>query len=238
MNKNKKENNSLVIGFDADDTLWENENIFYETQKKFKKILKNYSDFSEIELLKIEKENLNYYGYGVKGFILSLIEALIKVSDKKIEAEIIENFLNLGKKMLDHPLKILPNVEDTLKQLSEQYILILITKGDLFDQEKKIHKSNLAHYFDHIEIVSEKNNSSYKKIFKKYDIDPKKFLMVGNSIKSDIIPVNSIGGKAIHIPFSYTWEHEIIDTKYISNDYIELEDISLIMPSIKKLLKI
>tara|TARA_B100001057_G_C22654201_1_gene873320 strand:+ start:229 stop:945 length:717 start_codon:yes stop_codon:yes gene_type:complete len=237
MNKNKKKNNSLVVGFDADDTLWENENIFYETQIKFKNILKNYADFSEKEFIKIEKENLNYYGYGVKGFILSLIEASIKISDKKIEADIIEKFLNLGKKMLNHPLKVLPNVEDILKQLSEQYFLLLITKGDLFDQEKKIYKSNLAHYFDHIEIVSEKNNSSYKKILRKYDIDPKKFLMVGNSIKSDIIPVNNIGGKAIYIPFSHTWEHEITDTEYISDDYVQLDDISLIIPFIKKLLK-
>ena len=136
--------------------------------------------------------------------------------------------------MLDHPLKILPKVEETLKELSEQYILLLITKGDLFDQERKICNSNLAHYFDHIEIVSEKNNSTYKGILKKHDIDPKKFLMVGNSIKSDILPVNNIGGKGIYIPFSHTWEHEIIDNACVPNDYVELDDISLIIPFIKE----
>ena len=225
------------IGFDADDTLWENENLFYEAQKKFNEILKNDSTNSDEELLKVEKQNLKYYGYGIKGFILSLIETSIKLSNTNIGNETIEEILNLGKKMLSEPVKVLPYVKTSLESLSKNYNLILITKGDLLDQEKKINGSKLSKFFNHIEIVSEKKETTYMEILGKYNINPKKFLMVGNSLKSDIFPVTKIGGTGIYIPFELTWELEKVDYDHKAKDYIQLENISLIRPWLEKKLK-
>ena len=215
-----------AIGFDADDTLWENETLFDSVEKRFQALLKDYSANCAEELLKIEQQNLEYYGYGIKGFILSLIETSIKISNRKIDNESIEEFLKLGKEMLSNPIKVLPDVDNTLDFLSKNYALLLITKGDLLDQEKKINNSNLSKYFNHIEIVSEKNETTYIRILEKYNINPRKFLMVGNSLKSDIIPVNNIGGKGIYIPFRLTWEHEKV--KYTSEDFVELKNFSCI----------
>jgi putative hydrolase of the HAD superfamily len=221
-----------AIGFDADDTLWENETLFYNAQKRFQDLLKDQTDQSLQELLKIEKQNLEFYGYGIKGFILSLIETSIKISNGKIDNESIVEFLKLGKEMLSDPVQILPDVKSTLEFLSKYYILILITKGDLLDQEKKISNSNLSKYFNYIEIVSEKNETTYSKILTKYKINPRNFLMVGNSLKSDIMPVNNVGGKGIYIPFKLTWEHEIV--KYNSEDYVQLKNISCIRSLLAK----
>ena len=149
-----------AIGFDVDDTLWENETLFYNAQKRFQDLLKDQTDQFLQELLKIEKQNLEFYGYGIKGFILSLIETSIKISNGKIDNESIVEFLKLGKEMLSDPVQILPDVKSTLEFLSKYYILILITKGDLLDQEKKINNSKLSKYFNHIEIVSEKNETT------------------------------------------------------------------------------
>ena len=221
----KKLSEIKVIGFDADDTLWENEDIFLEAQNELKIILKEYVDNLDDELLKTEKLNLELYGYGIKGFILSAIETSIKTSNGKFNADCTEKIINLGKKMLSSPVNLIKGVRETLNSLSKQYTLVLITKGDLLDQENKIKNSKLSGYFENIEIVSEKNKQTYRNILKKINVKPKNFLMVGNSLKSDILPVLEIGGEGAYIPYKITWEHEKIDLTDYSN-FLKLEKIS------------
>lgn len=237
MKNNNKKNTINVIGFDADDTLWENEIIFVNCIKKYNNFLAKYlnKNASTQNLLKIEEFNLKYYGYGIKGFVLSLIENTLQEFDKKLDIEIVKKILDLGKEMISEPVKILPNVVSTLKQLSKDYTLILITKGDLFDQEKKVKNSNLANYFNYIEIVSEKTEIEYIKILDKYKINPKNFLMVGNSLKSDILPVKNLGANGVHIPSKFTWEHEKVKIEKVPKNLITLNDISMLIPFLKKI---
>ena len=224
-----------LIGFDADDTLWENENIFHDAQKKISKVLENHNYNFNRELFNIEKQNLEYYGYGIKGFILSLIETSLKISNKKLDNQIIKEILDLGKKMLSKKVNVLPNVKTTLEALSKNYNLVLITKGDLLDQEKKIKSSKLSKYFNYIEIVSQKNEITYMKILEKYNVKPKNFLMVGNSLKSDVLPVTNIGGMSFYIPFELTWELEKVEDDKMFTNYVQLENISEILTRLKNL---
>ena len=214
-----------VIGFDADDTLWKNEDLFFEAQNEIKDILKQNSNNFDKELLKTEKSNLNFYGYGIKGFILSIIEASAKNSHKELKIESINQIIKLGKKMLNAPVDLIEDVEKVLSILSKKYKLILITKGDLLDQERKIKKSKLEKYFKHKKIVSEKNKQTYLNILDDLKIEPQNFLMVGNSFKSDVMPVLEIGGNGIHIPYKILWEHENINTNKYSKRYIKLDKI-------------
>ena len=214
-----------VIGFDADDTLWKNEDLFFEAQNEIKDILKQNSNNFDKELLKTEKSNLDFYGYGIKGFILSIIEASAKNSHKELKIESINQIIKLGKKMLNAPVNLIEDVEKVLSILSKKYKLILITKGDLLDQERKIKKSKLEKYFKHKKIVSEKNKQTYLKILDDLKIEPQNFLMVGNSFKSDVLPVLEIGGNGIHIPYKTLWEHENINTNKYSKRYIKLDKI-------------
>ena len=215
-----------VIGFDADDTLWKNEDLFFEAQNEIKDILKQNSNNFDKELLKTEKSNLDFYGYGIKGFILSIIEASAKNSHKELKIESINQIIKLGKKMLNAPVNLIEDVEKVLSILSKKYKLILITKGDLLDQERKIKKSKLEKYFKFKKIVSEKNKQTYLNILDDLKIEPQKFLMVGNSFKSDVLPVLEIGGNGIHIPYKILWEHENINTNKYSKRYIKLDRIS------------
>ena len=215
-----------VIGFDADDTLWKNEDLFFEAQNEIKDILKQNSNNFDKELLKTEKSNLDFYGYGIKGFILSIIEASAKNSHKELKIESINQIIKLGKKMLNAPVDLIEDVEKVLSILSKKYKLILITKGDLLDQERKIKKSKLEKYFKHKKIVSEKNKQTYLNILDDLKIEPRKFLMVGNSFKSDVLPVLEIGGNGVHIPYKILWEHEKIKTSEYSKKYIKLDKIS------------
>jgi len=214
-----------VIAFDADDTLWINEPYFRRAEEEFCKLMSEYLQphALERELLKIEIDNLPLYGYGVKGFMLSMIETALKISEKTIRLEHIEKILDLGKNLLNEPIDILPGVEDVLETLKGKYRLVVATKGDLLDQERKLKKSGLSHYFHHIEIMSEKDNSNYLKLVKHLDILPENLLMVGNSLKSDILPVLNIGGYAIHVPYHTTWAHELIDHT-IENDHFRSVD--------------
>ena len=214
-----------VIGFDADDTLWKNEDLFFEAQNEIKDILKQNSNNFDKELLKTEKSNLDFYGYGIKGFILSIIEASAKNSHEELKIESINQIIKLGKKMLNAPVDLIEDVEKVLSILSKKYKLILITKGDLLDQERKIKKSKLEKYFKHKKIVSEKNKQTYLKILDDLKIEPQYFLMVGNSFKSDVLPVLEIGGNGIHIPYKILWEHENINTNKYSKRYIKLDKI-------------
>ncbi len=202
--------NIKVIAFDADDTLWVNEPYFQETEKKFCDLLEDYLPHHTIsqELFKTEMNNLALYGYGVKGFMLSMVETALKVSDKTLNLAIIEKAIQYGKELLDKPIEMLEGVEDVLKALSGKYKLVVATKGDLLDQERKLKKSGIEHYFHHTEIMSDKKESDYKKLIKHLDIQPKEFMMIGNSIKSDVLPVLEIGGHAVHVPYHTTWAHE------------------------------
>ncbi len=216
--------NEQTIGFDADDTLWENEVFFHKALIKFKKLHPHIKDPDE-EIFQIEKKNIKLYGYGIKGFTLSLIEASAKHSSNQTDIENITEILNIGKELLTHHLELLPGVEDTLKYLSDQFKLIMITKGDLFDQQRKIQESGLSKYFSSTEIVSEKDAKAYSNILAKHNILPKDFIMVGNSLKSDILPVTKIGGTGIYIPHQFTWIHEKVDETQSANNYVKLNSI-------------
>ena len=216
--------NEQTIGFDADDTLWENEVFFHKALIKFKKLHPHIKDPDE-EIFQIEKKNIKLYGYGIKGFTLSLIEASAKHSSNQTDIENITEILNIGKELLTHHLELLPGVEDTLKYLSDQFKLIMITKGDLFDQQRKIEESGLSKYFSSIEIVSEKDETAYSDILAKHGILPKNFIMVGNSLKSDILPVTKIGGTGIFIPHQFTWIHEKVDENQSAKNYVKLKSI-------------
>lgn len=207
--------NIKVIGFDADDTLWVNETYFREAEEKVGYLLSHYETPNKIdqELFRVEIKNLPTYGYGVKGFILSMVEMAIDLSNRSVSNEIIEGILNIGKEMINKPVELLDGVEDVLKVLSKHYKLIVVTKGDLLDQERKLEKSGLIAYFHHIEVLSEKQEANYAKLLKHLDINPSEFLMVGNSLKSDILPLINIGAEAIHVPFHTTWQHEMVSEK-------------------------
>lgn len=199
-----------VISFDADDTLWVNETYFREAEGKFAKLLSKYETENKIdqELFKTEIKNLSLYGYGIKGFVLSMVESALELSNNKIPQDKIEAILNIGKEMLDKPIELLEGVEEVLQSLQGKYKLILATKGDLLDQERKLEKSNLLQYFHHIEVMSDKKPKDYKKLIKHLDIKPSELLMIGNSLKSDVLPLVKIGASAIHVPFHTTWAHE------------------------------
>ena len=223
-----------VIGFDADDTLWVNEPYYQDVEKLFCELLKDYlpEDEVSIELLKTEKQNIELYGFGAKGFMLSMIETALRISNNKVDANIILQTISIGKYLLNKPIELLANVEQTLIALKKDYKIILATKGDLLDQERKLKKSGLLHHFNHVEIMSNKNEEDYQKLIKRLEIQPEEFLMIGNSVKSDILPVISIGSKAIHIPFSVTWKHEILEKKH-NEDFKTISDLSEIISLLK-----
>lgn len=208
-----------VIAFDADDTLWHNESIFTLTQDKYKKLLAKYhsEEWIESRLFDTETRNIQHFGYGVKGFTLSMIETAIELSEGRISGTEINQIIEYAKEMLKSPTELLEDVEETIFNLSKTHELMIITKGDLFDQESKIARSGLAEYFGHVEIVREKDDEIYQKILGKNKIDPEKFLMVGNSLKSDILPVIRIGAEAIHIPYHTTWAREMVEESELEN---------------------
>ena len=199
-----------VIAFDADDTLWINETYFREAEDAFAALLSPYETKNKItqELFKTEIKNLSIYGYGVKGFVLSMLECALVLSNYQLPPETLGKIIAIGKEMLEKPIQILDGVEDVLESLQGKYKLIVATKGDLLDQERKLEKSNLLHYFHHIEVMSDKKEKDYLKLVKHLDIVPAQLLMIGNSLKSDVLPLLGIGAKAIHIPFHTTWIHE------------------------------
>ena len=208
-------NKLKVIAFDADDTLWVNEPYFQEVENKFCEMMEDYHPQHTIsrELLKIEIANLSLYGYGVKGYILSMIEAALHISGKTISIEAIEKILDLGKEMLEKPIELLDGVEEVLQQLQGKYRLVVATKGDLLDQERKLKKSGLEKYFHHIEIMSDKQEADYQKLISHLDIEPEEFMMIGNSLKSDVLPVLKLGGIGVHVPYHTTWAHETVEHK-------------------------
>jgi putative hydrolase of the HAD superfamily len=225
------QNKIKVIGFDADDTLWVNEPFYQEVEKEFCLIMKPYlteADTSK-ELFITEMQNLEIYGYGAKGFILAMLETALRATNGKITPTEINRILEIGKTLLNMPIQLLEGVENVLQKLQGKYKLILATKGDLLDQERKLQKSGLIGYFHHIEIMSDKHENNYRKLLSHLDIQPHEFLMVGNSIKSDILPVINIGAKAIHVPFEVTWQHESNHDSVDFQDFITATEISKIL---------
>jgi len=225
-----------IIAFDADDTLWHNEQYFQEVEKKFCQLLEEYNPQHTIsrELLQVEIQNLGLYGYGVKGFMLSMIEAAIQISNHQLPAEAIVKIIDFGKELLEKPIVLLDGVEDVLAALKPNYKLVVATKGDLLDQERKLEKSGLSHYFHHIEIMSEKKENDYRKLLKHLDIHPSEFLMIGNSLKSDILPVLNLGGVGIHLPYHVTWAHETIEVKIDHPNFKKAEKWSQVIDLIPK----
>lgn len=221
-----------VIAFDADDTLWVNEPYFRETETKFCSLLEDYLPHHTVakELFKTEIQNLSLYGYGVKGFMLSMIETALRVSNNTAGIAVVEKAIQYGKDLLEKPIELLEGVEEVLQLLRKQYRLVVATKGDLLDQERKLKKSGLEHYFHHIEIMSDKQEADYKKLIRHLDIQPDELMMVGNSLKSDIMPVLSIGGHAVHIPYHITWEHEQVEHRIEHQNFRQIQHIKEILP--------
>jgi putative hydrolase of the HAD superfamily len=201
-----------LIGFDGDDTLWHSEGYYQSTHDAFERLLGNYVDLADARvherLLATEKRNLRLFGYGAKGMTLSMIETAIEITGERISAGDLHRLLELGKQILQHPVELLPGVRDAVAQLAETYRIVLITKGDLFHQEGKIARSGLADLFQRIEIVSEKDPPTYQRVLAEFDLAPERFVMIGNSLRSDIEPVVTLGGWGVYMPYHVTWAHE------------------------------
>ena len=224
--------NIKVIGFDADDTLWVNETYFRDAEQEFTKLLSQFETPNKVdqELFKMEMKNLPLYGYGVKGFVLSMVEMALELSNYTVSSKTIEKILDIGKDMINKPVDLLDDVEYVLKRLSSNYKLILATKGDLLDQERKLQKSGLIDYFHHIEVLSEKESANYSKLLNHLEINPSEFLMIGNSLKSDILPLINIGAHAAHVPFHTTWQHETVSEQSAADvDFLTLNSIKDIL---------
>jgi putative hydrolase of the HAD superfamily len=224
-----------VIAFDADDTLWVNEPYFQETEQKFCGLLEDYVPHHTAaqELFKTEMQNLALYGYGVKGFMLSMVETALRVSNNTVPPPVIEKALAFGKDLLGRSIELLNGIEEALHLLKKNnYRLVMATKGDLLDQERKLKKSGLDHYFHHIEIMSDKQETDYVKLIRHLDIESQDFLMIGNSLKSDILPVLAIGGHAVHIPYHTTWAHEKVEYSIEHPHFRQVNSIKELLPSL------
>lgn len=206
-----------LIAFDADDTLWVNEPNYVDVKQNLCELLSHHIDQETLStrFYDTQMRNLEQFGYGAKSFILSMIETAIELTNGAITGSEIQQIIDAGKRLLDFPIDVLDGIPEVLETLSKDFDLMVLTKGDLFDQESKIARSGLGHYFKHIEIVSEKNEQAYRRVLQKYNLQPTDFMMVGNSLKSDILPVVHIGARAIHIPYAVTWAHEQVEDEQL-----------------------
>ncbi|TLP81705.1 HAD family hydrolase [Maribacter sp. ACAM166] len=220
-----------VIGFDADDTLWVNETYFREAEDKFAALLDKYETKNKIdqELFKTEIRNLDLYGYGIKGFILSMIECALELSNNQVSQKTLVACLNLGKEMILQPVELLNGVVEVLKELKDRYRLIVLTKGDLLDQERKIERSGLSEYFHHVEVLSDKKEKNYSDLLEHLQVSPSEFLMIGNSLKSDVLPLVEIGARAVHVPFHTTWQHEEVLEPEENKGYMTISTLTDIL---------
>lgn len=217
-----------LIAFDADDTLWHNEPLFSDTQERFRALLRRYRDDAWIDqrLLETETRNLQHYGYGVKAFTLSMVETAIELTGGRITGEEMAEILAMGREMLLAPVDVLEGVPEVIETLAARWDLMVITKGDLLDQETKIARSGLGDLFTYVEVVSRKDRSSYERILGAHGVTAAEFVMVGNSLRSDILPVLEMGARAVHIPYPLTWAHEEVDPAELdSAEFISLRDV-------------
>jgi putative hydrolase of the HAD superfamily len=225
------------VGLDADDTLWHNETFFKLTQTRFRALLQDFAEPDHLSerLLAAEKRNLHRYGYGIKGFMLSMIETAIEVTDKRVPADVISQILEAGQDMLAHPVDLLEGVRDTVEALSRDHRLVLITKGDLLDQERKIAASGIDHLFAAVEVVSDKTPATYARIFAQHGAGPETALMAGNSMKSDVLPAIAAGGHGVFIPFAEAWELEHAEAPETHPRYHALDALSDLPALLQKL---
>lgn len=227
--------NPKIIAFDADDTLWHNEPYFDEAQERFCVLFQDYASSQEILglILNHQIKNLPLYGFGIKAFTLSMIESALELTNHKISGQNIEKVIQIGKDLLQKPVELLSNVTEVLEQLKGSHKLIVATKGDLKDQHRKLHDSGIGAYFHHIEVMSDKAELDYEKMLGRLDCKAQDFLMIGNSLKSDVLPVLNIGGHAIHIPYHTTWEYEKIDFEIEHDNFKSFTNITEILPLLK-----
>ena len=216
-----------VIGFDADDTLWQNEQYYKLTESHFRSLLADYAEGEHVSerLLEAEKRNLAHYGFGIKGFTLSMIETALEITEGRAPSSVISEILAIGRDLLSHPVECLPHARDALEALSGKYFLVLITKGDLFDQERKLAQSGLGDYFDAVEIVSDKTATTYRRIFGKHGEGPERGMMIGNSLKSDIVPAIAAGAWGVFVPHELTWVLEHVDKPEEQPRFREIPDL-------------
>lgn len=202
-----------VIGFDADDTLWQNEQYYRLTEEHFRDLLADFAEGEHVSerLLAAERRNLAQYGFGIKGFTLSMIETALEITEGRAPGKVISEILSIGRNLLSHPVETMPHARDVLEALAGEYYLVLITKGDLFDQERKLAQSGLGDYFDAVEIVSDKTATTYRRIFSKTTDGPERAMMIGNSLKSDVVPAIATGAWGVFIPHELTWVLEQVD---------------------------
>ncbi len=217
-----------IIAFDADDTLWHNEPYFDEAQERFCVLFQDYASHQEILglILNHQVNNLPLYGFGIKAFTLSMIETALELTNHEISGKGIEQILAIGKNLLQKPIELLPNIISVLERLKGKYKLVVATKGDLKDQHRKLHDSGIGAFFHHIEVMSDKTELDYQKMLSRLDCHPEDFLMIGNSLKSDVLPVLNLGGHAIHIPYHTTWEYEKIDFEIEHKNFNTITNLS------------
>jgi putative hydrolase of the HAD superfamily len=202
--------NLCLIGFDGDDTLWKSEDYYRDAQREFERIVAAYVDLDDAHdrLYAIEKRNIALFGYGAKGMTLSMIEAAVEITDARVSAQDLHRIVELGKSVLQHPVELLPGIREAVEAIAAESRIVLITKGDLFHQEAKVQQSGLTDLFQRIEIVSEKDATTYARVLRECDASPAQFAMIGNSLRSDIVPVLELGGWGVHMPYHVTWTHE------------------------------
>lgn len=228
--------NPKIIAFDADDTLWHNEPYFDEAQAKFCELFSDYASKQEILqlILSHQVKNLPLYGFGIKAFTLSMIDSSLELTSDQISGQGIKKIIAIGRDLLQKPVELLPEVEDVLQQLKGKYKLVVATKGDLKDQHRKLHDSGIGHYFHHIEVMSDKKELDYEKMLGRLETKPEDFIMIGNSLKSDVLPVLNIGGHGYHIAYHTTWEYEKIDFEVEHINFKSLEKITDVLPILLK----
>jgi len=226
-----------AIGFDADDTLWQNEQFYRLTETRFTQLLADYAEPTDLSarLLETEKRTLGLYGFGIKGFTLSMLETAIEVTDGKVPASVLSEILAAGREMLSHPVEPLPHALAALEALRNDYRLILITKGDLFDQERKLAQSGLGDLFAAVEIVSDKNAATYSRIFSRHADGPERALMVGNSLKSDVVPAIEAGSWGVYVPHALTWSYEHVEAPTTQPRFRQIEHLGQLQDLVGKL---
>lgn len=233
-----------IIVFDADDTLWHNETLFQAMQERFIRLVEPYAPDNGAGLdigqrvYETETRNIRYFGYGFKSFALSMVQAAVEITDGAIPSRDLAQIVEFAKEMITAPVRLLPHVAEVIPQLAALHRLMIITKGDLLDQHGKVSRSGLAEHFDLVEVVGEKNSDIYRAVFARYNLDPARVVMVGNSLKSDVLPVVALGGRGIHIPGPTTWAHETVpESTAAAAEYVELAHMGDLPPVIARLMQ-